>query len=254
MLKVSELLKEYKAKIITAVTVFALILSTAITFMTVKNMTQKVAGKSDSVKSYDYTVVIDSGHGGIDPGKVGINGAYEKDINLAVAGFLKEELLKYKCNVIMTRESDTGLYEESDANKKRTDLKKRVDIMNGANPDLIVSIHQNSFTSEASKGAQVFYNASSEEGKKLADIIQNKLVSDLDKDNKRVAKPNSEYYLLTKTNKVAIIIECGFLSNPSEAALLIDEEYQKKIAHTISDGIMIYLEGHDVHESTESKS
>ena len=157
-----------------------------------------------------YKVLIDSGHGGIDPGKVGVNGAYEKDINLAISLYLKEELQKKDCEVVMTRETDTGLYSEGDRSKKIADLKKRVELMNSEKPDAIVSIHQNSFTQESSKGAQVFYQTTSEEGKKFAEIMQKELAAGLDKNNKRVAKPNSDYYILKNSAGVAIIVECGF--------------------------------------------
>ena len=95
-------------------------------------------------KTAKYTVVIDSGHGGVDPGKIGVDGVYEKDINLAIAKQLQKVLERNNCQVIMTREADQGLYEESDTNKKRADMAKRVSIMNGCDADVVVSIHQNS--------------------------------------------------------------------------------------------------------------
>ena len=98
---------------------------------------RQTAGVSEKV-----TVVVDCGHGGIDPGKVGVNGAYEKDVNLSIGLFLKEALEKEKCRVIMTRESDIGLYQESDTNKKTADLKKRVEMMNQEEVDLIISVHR----------------------------------------------------------------------------------------------------------------
>ena len=194
-------------------------------------------------KKCSYTIVIDSGHGGIDPGKVGINGCYEKDINLSISLELKKVMETKGCNVIMTRDSDTGLYKDSDTNKKTADLRRRVEIMNTQNADVVVSIHQNSFTQESSKGAQVFYHTSSDEGMKFAKIMQAQLVEDIDKDNKRVAKPNGDYYILRNTTGTTIIIECGFLSNVDEAALLCSNDFQKKLAKSISNGIMKYLEG-----------
>ena len=117
-------------------------------------------------------IVIDPGHGGGDPGKVGVDGSLEKDINLAISQYLKKELQDKNYKVIMTREKDTGLYDESDTNKKIADLHKRIEIMNQSDVKLVVSIHQNSFTGESSKGAQVFYQSTSEEGKKFAGIMQ----------------------------------------------------------------------------------
>ena len=208
---------------------------------------QTISSKKDR-----YTVVIDSGHGGIDPGKVGIDGSYEKDINLAISLKLKKKIYKLGCKVILTRESDTGLYKESDVNKKTADLRRRVEIMNSSNPDIIISVHQNSFTQESSKGAQVFYQTSSDDGKKLAEIMQMQLVEDLDKNNHRVAKPNSDYYILKNTTGTAIIVECGFLSNKEESALLCSNDYQEKVADSIAKGIMRYLEGgEDGNKDTE---
>lgn len=192
------------------------------------------------------TIVIDPGHGGSDPGKVGINGSLEKNINLAISMYLKGELESKKYRVVMTREKDTGLYSETDTNKKVADLNKRVEIMNGSDAALVVSIHQNSFTGESSKGAQVFYHSASQEGKKFAGIMQKKIASCIGDGNHRVEKANSDYYILRKSIPTAVIIECGFLSNSQEAALLADSGYQKKMAKAIADGVYeyIYKEAH----------
>lgn len=187
------------------------------------------------------TIVVDCGHGGIDPGKVGINGVYEKDINLSIGTYLKEALEKKKFHVIMTREKDTGLYQEQDSNKKIADLRERVAIMNQEQVDLIVSIHQNSFTSESSRGAQVFYQIGSQKGKECAKILQDQLKESLNPDNHRVEKANSSYYLLKKTEKPAVIIECGFLSNSQEAQELCQKKYQKKVAEAIERGLTKYF-------------
>lgn len=189
----------------------------------------------------ETTIIVDCGHGGIDPGKVGINGSYEKDINLAIGLFLKEALEKKKCQVIMTRESDCGLYQETDSNKKIADLKKRVELMNQENVDLIISIHQNSFSGESSRGAQVFYQTGSQNGETFAKILQAQLVSSLDTKNHRQAKANSDYYLLKNTTPTAVIVECGFLSNSEEAQKLCDESYQRQVAWAIAQGTMQYI-------------
>lgn len=185
-------------------------------------------------------IVIDAGHGGFDPGKVGIQGTLEKDINLNIALKLKELLEKEHYQVVMTRTSDCGLYEESDSNKKRTDLYNRVKIINESNAVMAVSIHQNSFSQGSSKGAQVFYYSTSDEGEKLANIMQETIKKTIGDGNHRVAKENSSYYLLKKTNCPLVIIECGFLSNASEEALLLTEEYQEKMAEAIKNGIIEY--------------
>jgi N-acetylmuramoyl-L-alanine amidase len=188
-----------------------------------------------------YTVAIDPGHGGIDPGKIGINDALEKEINLAISLQLKEILEQNDCRVIMTRTADEGLYQEGDANKKITDLQARCRIINDSDADITISIHQNSFTSESSHGAQVFYQASSETGKSLAETLQSQLISSLDQENNRVAKANSDYYMLKNTQGTMVIVECGFLSNSQEAELLTQESYQRRVAWAIALGALQYL-------------
>jgi N-acetylmuramoyl-L-alanine amidase len=186
-------------------------------------------------------IVIDPGHGGFDPGKVGVNGAYEKDINLCIALKLKLFLEENDYNVVMVRTEDMGLYQESDSNKKRTDLKKRIEIINQSNVILAISIHQNSFSEGSSKGAQVFYHEKSLEGKELAGIVQEQIKTSIQDGNHRVAKSNSNYYMLKQSLCPLVIVECGFLSNKNEAELLCSEEYQEKMAWAIHLGIIKYL-------------
>ena len=186
-------------------------------------------------------IVIDAGHGGTDPGKIGINGKKEKDINLQIAKELKKKLEKEGIEVVMTRESDEGLYNSSSRNKKVDDMKKRCKIIDEAKPVFTISIHQNSYPEEYVKGAQVFYYGQSQEGKEFAEILQESMVQQLDKENHRTAKANESYYLLKKTESPTVIVECGFLSNSEEAKLLADKDYQKKVAEAIHTGIKKYL-------------
>ena len=191
-------------------------------------------------------IALDAGHGGVDPGKVGINGELEKDINLQIVFKLKEILEKDKelnVKVVLTRSDDTGHYKESDTNKKRVDMEKRCEIIESVSPELVISIHQNSYHSSSVRGAQVFYYEDSENGKKLANKIQNHLVKELAEENKgRVEKANDNYYLIMNVKCPAVIVECGFLSNEGEAKLLADDAYQEKIAKTIVDGMKEYLQ------------
>lgn len=180
-------------------------------------------------------VVIDAGHGGDDPGKIGINNALEKEINLEIAKEIKKYLEKSNITVIMTREDENSL----DDNKKE-DMRKRVKIIDASNAKFAVSIHQNSFPSEAEKGAQVFYYSASEEGEKLAQILQSSLKK-MDTTNRREIKENNNYFLLKRTKIPTVIVECGFLSNWEEAERLKGIEYQKEIAGAISKGILEYL-------------
>lgn len=188
-----------------------------------------------------YVVVLDAGHGGFDPGKIGVGGEKEKEINLQITMKLKRLLELNDCEVILTRDSDDGLYEAGDTNKKRSDMKKRVDIIKEANPDIAISIHQNSFTGESSRGAQVFYHAKSEQGKQLAEIIQEQMKTTLQDGNHRVAKSNESYYMLKKSICPLVIVECGFLSNYQESKLLCDDAYQDRVAWAIHLGVMNYL-------------
>lgn len=180
-------------------------------------------------------VVIDAGHGGDDPGKIGINDALEKEINLKIAKEIKKHLEDAGITVVMTRENDDSL-----SNSKTEDLQERVKIIDGSKAEIAVSIHQNSFSSETEKGAQVFYYSESEEGIKLAQTLQNHLKL-MDSENRREIKENDTYFLLKRTKTPTVIVECGFLSNWEEAEKLAGDEYQKEIAQVISEGILTYM-------------
>lgn len=176
-------------------------------------------------------IIIDAGHGGSDPGKVGINQALEKDVNLQIAKKVKTNLEKQGYTVIMTREDENGI-----ANSKAEDMKERVSIINKAKPSLAVSIHQNSYPEESIHGAQVFYYTHSKEGENAAKVMQQALLA-ADSENKRQAKANDTYYMLKKTEVPVIIVECGFLSNSQEAEKLVSDEYQEVLSEAICEGI-----------------
>ena len=186
-------------------------------------------------------VVLDAGHGGKDPGKVGVNDVLEKDINLAIAKKLEALLLQNDVAVVMTRTEDKDLASEAATSRKNEDLRARVQLIQETAPVLVVSIHQNSYPEEDVDGAQVFYHTGSEEGKRLGSILQERLRAELKDGNHRVAKANKDYYLLKQSVAPAVIVECGFLSNEREAALLAKEEYQEKIAFALLLGIMEYI-------------
>lgn len=187
-------------------------------------------------------IAIDAGHGGFDPGKVGVNQAVEKDINLSIALKLKKILTEKGLQVVMTRESDEALHNEGEEKTtKRADMINRVTLINESGAKAAVSIHQNSFTEESSHGAQVFYHPQSEEGKAMALVLQAKIKESIKDDNHREAKSNESYYMLKKTECPLAIVECGFLSNQQEASLLITEEYQEKMAEAIAEGICEYF-------------
>lgn len=200
------------------------------------NVERKSTETAAENKSTDRVqIVVDSGHGGGDPGKVGINGALEKDVNLKISKKVEKLLEKNNIQVIMTRKNEKGL-----ADSKVEDMKTRVSIINEAKPVLAVSIHQNSYEQESIHGAQVFYYSHSKEGEKAAKMMQEALL-EIDSDNKRQAKANDTYYMLKRTEVPVIIVECGFLSNQKEAEKLETEEYQEKIAEAVCKGVLAYI-------------
>lgn len=187
-------------------------------------------------------IVLDPGHGGFDPGKVGINNEPEKEINLKVAKLVRDFLEASGVKVVMTREEDEALCEDGQDSMKVRDLKRRIAIIEEAEPCAAVSIHQNSYPQESVHGAQVFYYVTSVEGKKLAENLQGRLSRELDPENNRQVKENSSYYLLKKTGVPLVIVECGFLSNWEEAEKLCTAEYQEEVAWAVYLGIMDYLD------------
>lgn len=188
-------------------------------------------------------IVVDCGHGGSDPGMIGIDGLKEKDFNLAIGLKVKDALEKRDFQVVMTRDTDTGLYEEASKNKKAQDMQKRILLIQEVRPVLTVSIHQNSYEDSGVKGPQVFYYRDSTQGEKLAKILQEKLNEYLQVERPREAKGNTTYYLLRRSPGVLNIVECGFLTNPEEAAMLSQEEYQQKVAEAVADGVAQYVNG-----------
>lgn len=200
-----------------------------------------VTGKNVSVAGEEKCVVIDAGHGGIDPGKVGINGALEKDVNLQIAERVKLYLEAAGVRVVMTREDDAGLNDANASNKKVQDMKRRIALIDETAPQVTVSIHQNSYPEEYVHGAQVFYYDGSARGKLLAEKIQTQLTEKADPSNQRKVKANTSYYLLKKTDIPIVIVECGFLSNNLEAEKLCSPEYQDRVAWAIHMGILQYL-------------
>ena len=200
-----------------------------------------MTASSSTLTVNENCIVIDAGHGGDDPGKIGINGTLEKDVNLNIAHKLKILLESQGYEVIMTRETGDGLYQPGTRNMKVEDMHNRCEIITKAMPVFTVSIHQNSYPEEYVKGAQVFYYGQSKEGEALAKKIQSSLVSYLDPKNHRVEKANESYYLLKKTPTPTVIVECGFLSNSEEAELLNTEEYQEKVAWAVMMGVIQYL-------------
>lgn len=203
-----------------------------------RNLKEYVSG--NKIKRAENTVIIDAGHGADDPGKIGVNDAKEKDVNLKIAKKVKKMLEKKGVKVVMTREDDTTLAKDGQGSQKIQDMKARVELINKTAPQLAVSIHQNSYHEESIHGAQVFYYTHSAEGEKMAVTMQKAMLA-VDKENHREAKADDGYYLLRRTKVPTIIVECGFLSNYEEAQKLIEDEYQKEVAKAIVQGILSCL-------------
>ncbi len=201
----------------------------------------RASAETGEKKQDNRTVVVDPGHGGKDPGMTGADGLEEKGINLEISLKLRDILEKQGFNVVLTRDTDRGLYDEDASGKKLQDLQRRTELIRKAEPLLTVSIHQNSYSDPDVKGPQVFYFQGSDEGKSLAEAVQKSLNEKLEITDPRSVKGNSSYYLLKKSPAVTVIAECGFLTNPSEAEKLQDEAYQYKVAEALAEGIEAYL-------------
>lgn len=186
------------------------------------------------------SIVLDPGHGGADPGKVGVNHCLEKDINLQISFLLQQLLSQNGYSVTLTRSSDCDL-SMGKSNAKRQDLRNRIALIQKAKPDFVISIHQNSYPKEAVCGPQVFYYQGSTAGEALAGMLQESLNSTLAPSTLREAKANDSYFLLKKAPTPTVIVECGFLSNYKEANLLVDSSYQEQVASAIFSGIEDYL-------------
>ncbi|NLX69822.1 MAG: N-acetylmuramoyl-L-alanine amidase CwlD [Clostridiales bacterium] len=181
-------------------------------------------------------IVIDAGHGGFDPGAVSDSGTREDEINLKIANKLRRHLKDQGAKVVMTRKTDGAL-----GKNKREDMKKRVEIIKNSNADIVISIHLNKFQQSKYYGAQTFYMAGSQEGQKLAQCIQTKLIDILDRGNTRQIKAVSDLLILKAGQAPSVVVECGFLSNPQEERLLKTDEYQEQVAWAIYCGIMDYF-------------
>ncbi|MDD2957031.1 MAG: N-acetylmuramoyl-L-alanine amidase [Lachnospiraceae bacterium] len=187
-------------------------------------------------------ILIDPGHGGDDPGMVGIDGIKEKTLNLKIAQKLANLLEQKGYTVVLTREEDAGLYEEGTANHKAQDMQRRCALIEEHKPLVTVSIHQNSYTDAAVYGPQVFYFEHSPEGEKLAACIQTQMNTLLEIERPRSIKANLNYYILKRSPSVTALVECGFLSNPGDVSKLITEEYQDRVAEAVCAGILEYLQ------------
>ena len=215
------------AVILSAVFLAAIVMSLAFDF----------SGKPVYARTKDFNVVIDAGHGGHDGGAVSRNGVKESDINLAISKYLADELKSKGIGVVMTRSNKQSLASPFARNQKKSDMEERRKIIEKAAPDLVVSIHLNSFPSyPAVRGLQTFYSKDSEQSKIYAQAIQDRLNKSNLNTYRRASVGN--YFILDCTTYPSVLVECGFLSNPSDEKLLINKDYQKILAQLIAEGII----------------
>ena len=187
-----------------------------------------------------YTIVIDCGHGGRDNGCSGKNGSVESEINLEIGKKLKNYLESLGIRVVMTRQDGNGLYRADADNYKLSDMEKRIEIINNANPNMVISIHQNSFADSSQRGAQAFYREGDDLSMEFATSIQSQLLSQLP--SARMEANDGDYYILNECTVPAVIVECGYLTNTEEELLLMNEEYQSKVAYAIMCGVVKYFD------------
>ena len=211
--------------------IFFIVLAVAISLILLPQAAQP------AMRTSKGTIVIDAGHGGFDGGATGkLTGVHEDAINLAVAKKLKSLFEKNGYTVIMTREDDNAV-----GDTKNEDMAQRRAIIQSANADIVISIHMNKFADTSVSGPQVFFYEGSKEGEKLAKLIQAALIAALDPPKQRVEHPE-DYYMLHCGACPSVLVECGFLSNEREEALLQDDDYQESCAKAIYRGVDQYFE------------
>lgn len=190
----------------------------------------------------DHTIVIDAGHGGVDGGATSCTGVLESQFNLEIALKLNDLLHLLGYNTVMIRTTDRSVYTsgETIASQKISDLRQRVKIVNETDRAILISIHQNMFQDSQYRGAQVFYGTKGE-GKKLAESLQNAFVQTLNPGSNRKSKQAEGVYLMQHIDCTGVLVECGFLSNTQEEALLRSDEYQRQICSVIASTVGQFL-------------
>lgn len=199
-----------------------------------------IAVETDNI-SYTPSLIIDAGHGGEDGGAISDNGILEKDINLLISNQTADLLNFLGFDVVKIRDDDTSLSTDEDTirSRKVADMKKRLEIFNSSNNNIIISIHQNKFTESKYHGTQIFYSPNNINSKTLAESIKTTVKALLQPENERECKESdSGIYLLKNTDKPAVIVECGFLSNEEECNKLTTNTYQKQMSYSIVMGFL----------------
>ena len=190
--------------------------------------------------SINYTIVVDPGHGGADPGSIGYKTKVkESDLNLKLSLMLADKLRTVGIKVIMTRTDNNSLAQGSGKGFKKQDMKLRKEMINKIRPNMVVSVHMNSYTNHTLRGAKVFYDKTSDISRQIAESIQLQFAQNLEASNSVASV--GDYYMLQCTESPSVIAECGFLSNKEERDKLVNDNYQKKLALNIKKGIVDYF-------------
>lgn len=191
------------------------------------------------------TIIIDPGHGGFDGGAQGLYNTIEKDINLAISLKLKEMLNFIGFEFVLIRDGDYSLEDDctkSISSRKTSDLHNRLKFCDNYDNPIFISIHQNKFQQNNCKGTQIFYGRHDSKSKVLAKKLQNNFKNDINiHNNREIKKGDKNLFLLYNAKCPIVLIECGFLSNPSEAQLLINEDYQSKISFVIVKSLLEFI-------------
>ncbi len=185
------------------------------------------------------TIVLDAGHGGRDGGSVGVLGTVEKKINLEYVFALKDKLVNHGYKVILTRKNDDGLYSVLSKNKKQSDMKERLKIIKKANPNLVISIHMNSFCESSARGATTYHREGDVASSRCGDLIQKSLKAYCGARSEK--SKVGDYFMVNSSYYTAVLVECGFLSNPQEEKQLNTKEYKDKITEAIFKGVLLYF-------------
>ena len=240
--------KSFRIRVLSVFLLFVLIFTLAVfcfIYFSNKDIRQKEVSEPKSVSDMPI-VIIDAGHGGEDGGAIGVNGVYEKDLNLKIAKKLDTLLKSAGICTVMTRSEDILLYdrnEDYEGRKKALDMAKRLEISESYENAIFISIHMNSFPIARYSGLQVYYSQNDPSSKELADMIQSITKDSLMQENTRKTKASDgKIFLLDRMNIPSVLVECGFLSNPSECEKLCNEAYQNELSVAICCAVLEYLD------------
>ena len=197
-----------------------------------------VSADGDNFPLLGKVIYIDPGHGGLDPGAM-YQSVMEKDINLSISRKLEKKLFSLGAIVYLTRYGDYDLAVNNTINRKRSDLSRRGNIINKSKCDIFISIHLNAEETGLYRGAQAFYSDNNEQNQLIASILQDEFKKNLN--STRKYKNNNDLYLQKRIKVPGVLVELGFLSNSNERYLLKQQNYQEKLALTITNGIIKYF-------------